>query len=141
MTQPRRASLGRCLFAGLMCGGGAGVGANLVAAAISSVTAHMYEELAPIPIAGYAVGTSLVAGLLFCVVARRSENPPVLFGAATVFAASLASVWILTCRPLSFAEIAIPAELTVVVVMIGVVPRLASAPGRRGPAGPTLSIQ
>ena len=141
MTQPRRASLGRCLFAGLMCGGGAGVSANLVAAAISSVTAQMYLELAPIRIAGFSVGTSLAAGLLFCALARRSENPTVLFGAAVSFAALLASVWILTSKPMSFAEVAIPAELTLALVIIVVLPRLALAPGRPGPAGPSASVQ
>jgi|GEM_PF-5161824 len=119
-----------------MGGGGSGVSANLVAAAISSVTAQMYLELAPIRIAAFSVGLGVVAGLVFCVVARRTESPTIFFAAAALIAASFASVWILTCRPLSFAMIAIPAELTVSVVMIVVVPRLALAPGRGGLSGP-----
>jgi len=123
-------SLGRALFSGLMCGGGAGVTANLVAAAISSVTNEAYPELSPIPIAVASVAVSLLGGVALYVLATRVRNPRLAFGLVALIAASLASGLVLIAEPPGFAKIALPAHFVVAVVAIAVIPRLALAARR-----------
>src|SRR5258708_37643550 len=132
-------SLGRALFAGLMCGGGAGVTGNLIAAAISSVTTEAYPELGPIPIALVSLAASLIGGAVFYGLALRVRNPRLAFTLVTLIAASLASAWVLVVRPAGFAMIAIPPHLGVTFVAIPVIPRLALAPRRQGLHGHRLT--
>ena len=123
-------SLGRALFAGLMGGGGAGVTANLVAAAISSVTNDAYLELSAIPIAVASVAASLLGGVVLYVLAKRVRSPRLAFGLVALIAASLASGLVLVAEPAGFAKIAVPAHFVVAVVAIAVIPRLALAARR-----------
>ncbi len=134
-------SLGRALFAGLMCGGGAGVTGNLIAAAISSVTTEAYPELSPIPIALVSVAASLIGGVVFYALALRVRNPRLAFTLVALIVASLASAWVLVVAPPGFAKIAIPAHFVVAFVAIAVVPRLALAPRREGLRGPRLGSE
>jgi hypothetical protein len=121
-----------------MCGGGAGVAANLIAAAISSVTTEAYPELAPIPIALVSVATSLIGGVVFYALATRARDPRLAFALVALIVASVASGWVLVVQPAGFAKIAVPAHFVVAVVAIAVVPRLALAPRREGPRGHRL---
>lgn len=128
----RSTSLARALFAGLMCGGGAGVTGNLVAAAISSFTTEAYPELSPIRIALVSVAASLIGGVVFYALAMRVRNPRLAFTLLALIVASLASGWVLVVASPGFAKIAIPAHFVVAIVAIAVIPRLALAPRREG---------
>lgn len=112
--------------------------ANLIAAAISSVTADAYPELNPIPIALVSVAASLIGGVVFYGLALRVRNPRLAFMLVTLIVASLASASVLAVAPAGFAKIAIPTHLVVAFVAIAVIPRLALAPRREGSRGHRL---
>ena len=115
--------------------------ANLIAAAISSVTTDAYPELSPIPIALVSVAASLIGGVVFYALALRVRNPRLAFTLVALIVASLASAWVLVVAPPGFAKIAIPAHFVVAFVAIAVVPRLALAPRREGLRGPRLGSE
>jgi uncharacterized membrane protein YjjP (DUF1212 family) len=121
-----------------MSGGGAGVTGNLIAAAISSVTADAYPELNPIPIALVSVVASLIGGVMFYGLALRVRNPRLAFALVALIVASLASTCVLVVAPAGFAKIAIPTHFVVALVAIAVIPRLALAPRRDGLEGHRL---
>ena len=112
--------------------------ANLIAAAISSVTTDAYPELNPIPIALVSVAASLIGGVVFYGLALRVRNPRLAFTLVTLIVAALASAWVLVVRPAGFAKIAIPTHFVVAFVAIVVVPRLALAPRHEGLRGHRL---